>query len=57
MQKVQTLIHGKTVIPMSNNLNNSNKLSNPEFDEKLLKDCSIAIQDGRILDILPTHKA
>jgi len=50
MQKV-------TVIPMSNNLNNSNKLSNPEFDEKLLKDCSIAIQDGRILDILPTPKA
>ncbi len=44
MKNVQTLIHGKNIIPM-------------DRQEKTLVDFSIAIQDGRILDILPSADA
>lgn len=56
MEQVQTLIHGKTVIPLSNGSGDtaSNSVGT---NEQVLKDCSIAIQDGRILDILPTATA
>ena len=44
MTHIQTLIHGKFIIPM-------------DSQEHVLNDCSIAIQDGRILDILPLQEA
>ncbi|MCZ6566357.1 MAG: TRZ/ATZ family hydrolase [Gammaproteobacteria bacterium] len=44
MKNVQTLIHGKNIIPM-------------DKQEQTLVDFSIAIQDGRILDILPSADA
>ena len=44
MIPVQTLIHGKYVIPVDD-------------DMRTLADCSIAVQDGRILDILPARDA
>lgn len=46
MEQVQTLIHGKTIIPVDDAMN-----------ERVLTDCSIAIQDGRIVNILPTATA
>jgi 5-methylthioadenosine/S-adenosylhomocysteine deaminase len=49
MEQVQTLIHGKTIIPLSDDMNNS-----VDKSERVLTDCSIAIQDGRIINILPT---
>lgn len=52
MQQVQTLIHGKTIIPMNANAENSSNKISP-----VLANCSLAIQDGRILDILPTQEA
>jgi 5-methylthioadenosine/S-adenosylhomocysteine deaminase len=52
MQQVQTLIHGKTIIPVGASADNSFSDGN-----RVLKDYSIAIQDGRILDIIPTSSA
>ena len=48
MQQVQTLIHCSTLIPVDDRADNS---------ERALANHSIAIQDGRILDILPTSEA
>ena len=45
MDPVQTLIHGQTIIPMS------------MHNDRVLEQHSIAIQDGRILEILPTSSA
>lgn len=44
MTHVQTLIHGKHIIPM-------------DGEARTLVDFSIAVNDGRILDILPTPEA
>lgn len=44
MPHVQSLIHGKHIIPMDN-------------EKQALVDFSIAVQDGRILDILPCTEA
>ncbi len=52
MEQVQTLIHGETIIPMSDHAKNAGNDNN-----RVLTDCSIAIQDGRILDVLPTSEA
>ncbi len=52
MEQVQTLIHGETIIPMSDHAKNAGNENN-----RVLTDCSIAIQDGRILDVLPTSEA
>ena len=52
MEQVQTLIHGKTIIPMSDHAKNAGNENN-----RVLTDCSIAIQDGRILDVSPTSEA
>ncbi len=46
MEQIHTLIHGSTIIPMND------RASNP-----VLNHHSIAIQDGRILDILPNSDA
>ncbi len=48
MQQVQTLIHCSTLIPVNDRADKS---------ERALTNHSIAIQDGRILDILPTSEA
>ncbi len=48
MQQVQTLIHCSTLIPVN---------SRADKSERALINHSIAIQDGRILDILPTSEA
>ena len=52
MEQVQTLIHGKTIIPMNASADNSS-----DKNSRVLANCSLAIQDGRILDILPTSEA
>jgi len=52
MEQVQTLIHGETIIPMSDHAKNAGN-----DNSRVLTDCSIAIQDGRILDVLPTSEA
>lgn len=52
MEQVQTLIHGETIIPMSDHAKNAGNDNN-----RVLTDCSIAIQDGRILDVLPTSES
>ncbi len=52
MEQVQTLIHGETIIPMSDHTRNADNTGN-----RVLNNHSIAIQDGRILNILPTSKA
>ncbi len=57
MEQVQTLIHGETIIPMSDYAKNSGNTEKREFDNCVLTNYSIAIQDGRVLDILPTSDA
>jgi len=61
MQEVQTLIHGKTIIPVSNRDDTLSKLNEESKQREsanfVLNDYSIAIQDGRIHDLLPTSKA
>ncbi len=52
MQQVQTLIHGKTIIPM-----NASAGKSSDKNSRVLTNRSLAIQDGRILDILPTSEA
>lgn len=52
MEQVQTLIHGKTIIPMNASADYSS-----DKNSRVLANCSLAIQDGRILDILPTSEA
>ncbi len=52
MKQVQTLIHGTTIIPMSDHIKNTE-----DDNDRVLSHHSIAIQDGRILDILPTSDA
>ena len=52
METVQTLIHGKTIIPMSDHAKNERN-----DHKRILANCSIAIQDGCILDVLPTSEA
>jgi len=47
MQNVQTLIHGNCIVPVCSDKNN----------QRVLSEYSIAIQDGRILDILKTEDA
>ncbi|QMU61477.1 MAG: TRZ/ATZ family hydrolase [Gammaproteobacteria bacterium] len=53
MEQVQTLIHGKTIIPMSDDTKKNTSNNNAH----VLTDYSIAIQDGRILDVLATSEA
>ena len=48
MQQAQTLIHCSTLIPVNNSATES---------KQVLLDHSMVIQDGRILDILPTSQA
>ncbi len=48
MQQIQTLMHCSTLIPVN---------ETAAENERVLLEHSIAIQDGRILDILPTAKA
>ncbi|MEJ2114493.1 MAG: TRZ/ATZ family hydrolase [Gammaproteobacteria bacterium] len=57
MEQVQTLIHGKTIIPMGGNTNNAGYTKQCEPAKQVLTKYSIAIQDGRILDLLPTSDA
>lgn len=52
MEQVQTLIHGKSIIPVNASAENSS-----DKNSRLLANCSIAIQNGRILDILPSSEA
>ena len=52
MKTVQTLIHGETIIPMSDHAKTTRN-----DNKRILANCSIAIQDGRILDVLPTSEA
>ncbi len=52
MEQVQTLIHGKSIIPVNASAENSS-----DKNSRLLANCSIAIQNGRILDILPISEA
>ena len=52
MKTVQTLIHGETIIPMSDHAENANS-----DNKRVLANYSIAIQGGRILDVLPTSEA
>ncbi len=52
MDQVQTLIHGQTIIPMCKHDNR-----NEPDNNRVLNHHSIAIQDGRILEILPTSHA
>ena len=48
MQQVQTLIHGNCIIPVNDSATDN---------ERVLSNHSIAIQDGRIIDILNTDEA
>lgn len=48
MQQVQTLIHGNCIIPINEDATNN---------ERVLSNHSIALQDGRILDVLKTEDA
>ena len=48
MQQVQTLIHCSTLVPVNDRTDNN---------ERALSNYSMAIQDGRILDLLPTLEA
>ncbi len=57
MEQVQTLIHGKSIIPMSSSANNTSNSKQAVPTKKVLTNYSIAIQDGRILDLLPTSDA
>ncbi len=57
MKQVQTLIHGETIIPMDDHANHLGTTGNRSTEKSVLTNYSIAIQDGRILDILPTSEA
>ena len=57
MEQVQTLIHGEIIIPMGDSANNAGNTKQREPATQVLTNYSIAIQDGRILDLLPTSDA